>query len=96
MISRVSRGVSSSSVHGTGAFVPADVAVRLGKDAPVLLQRRDEVRHELHGHDHLGPHRRADDVVGFGLFDLFSDSGITSQKVRVKSNGVCAIEQKFE
>ena len=25
----------------------------------------------------------------------FSDSGITSQKVRVKSNGVCAIEQKF-
>src|SRR5216684_7679170 len=26
----------------------------------------------------------------------FSDSGITSQKVSVKSNGVCAIEQKFE
>src|SRR6186997_3638660 len=25
-----------------------------------------------------------------------SDSGITSQKVSVKSNGVCAIEQKFE
>src|SRR4051812_47080501 len=24
-----------------------------------------------------------------------SDSGITSQKVSVKSNGVCAIEQKF-
>src|SRR5215510_9769617 len=26
----------------------------------------------------------------------FSESGITSQKVRVKSNGVCAMEQKFE
>ena len=26
----------------------------------------------------------------------FSESGITSQKVSVKSNGVCAIEQKFE
>jgi len=26
----------------------------------------------------------------------FSDSGITSQNVKVKSNGVCAIEQKFE
>src|SRR5437870_9034884 len=25
-----------------------------------------------------------------------SESGITSQKVSVKSNGVCAIEQKFE
>src|SRR5437762_12795585 len=25
-----------------------------------------------------------------------SDRGITSQNVRVKSNGVCAIEQKFE
>ena len=26
---------------------------------------------------------------------VFSDSGITSQKVSVKSKGVCAIEQKF-
>ena len=61
----------------------------------MLLQRGDQVRHELHRHDDLRAHRRADDVVGLGLPDLLSDSGITSQKVSVKSNGVWAIEQKF-
>src|SRR6266436_6670576 len=33
--------------------------------------------------------------VSASLISL-SESGITSQKVSVKSNGVCAIEQKFE
>jgi len=28
-------------------------------------------------------------------FSSFSESGITSQKVSVKSNGVCAMEQKL-
>ncbi len=52
-------------------FVPAAVAVRLGVDAPVLLQGRNEVRHELHRHDDLGAYRRADHMMRFGFLDLF-------------------------
>ena len=61
----------------------------------MLLQRGDRVRDELHRHDDPRADRRADDVVGLGLAQLLSESGITSQKVSVKSNGVWAIEQKF-
>jgi hypothetical protein len=56
----------------------------------VLLQRRHEVRDELHGHDDAGANGRAYDMVGLASRSSFSDSGITSQKVSVKSNGrVC-------
>jgi hypothetical protein len=61
----------------------------------VLLHCGDEVRHELNGHNDPRAHRGADDVLGLRFLDAFSESGITSQKVRVKSNGVWAIEQKF-
>ncbi len=70
-------------------------AALLGEDAHVLLQRGDEVRHELHRHHDVRAHGRPHDVLGLRLCGSLSDSGITSQKVSVKSNGVCAIAQKF-
>ena len=62
----------------------------------MFLQRGDKVRDELHGNDDARAHGGADDVVGLRVAQLpFPTSGITSQKVSVKSNGVWAIEQKF-
>jgi hypothetical protein len=61
----------------------------------MFLEARDEVGHELDGHDDSGSDRRLDDVVRFGVADLFFERGMTSQKVSVKSNGVWAIEQKL-
>ena len=76
------------------SLVPA-VAGRLRIDAHVLLQRRDQVRHDLQRDHDLGADRRADDVIRFGRLMSFSESGSTSQKARVKSNGVCEMAQKF-
>ena len=73
---------------------PADVRVGLGEDSHVVLERSDEVRHELDRNDHARTDRSLDDVVLLGLA-TFSESGMTSQNVSVKSKGVWAIEQKF-
>lgn len=84
-----------TSVNGSRAFVPAHVRVRIREHAPVLLQRRNQVRNELDGHDDLCAHRSANHVLALGLLDFSFRKGMTSQKVSVKSKGVCAMEQKF-
>ena len=61
----------------------------------MLLQGRHQVRQELHRNDDARTDRRLDDVVALGFLTSFSESGMTSQKVSVKSNGVWAIEQKL-
>ena len=61
----------------------------------MFLQRADEIGHELHRHDDfVRTGARTTCSASASLISL-SDSGITSQNVSVKSNGVCAIEQKF-
>ena len=40
--------------------------VGLRVDAKVLLERRDQRRHELHRDHDLGANRRLDDVIRFG------------------------------
>src|SRR5207244_13310488 len=57
-------------MNRSGALVPADVRVRLREYAPVFLQRGNQVRNELDGHDDLRSHRRAHDVLGLGFLDL--------------------------
>ena len=69
------------------ALVPGG-AGRLAEDAHVLLERRDQVRHDLEGNGNLRPDRRTNDVLGLGLAMSFSERGSTSQKDSVKSNGV--------
>ena len=50
---------------------------------------------DLERHGDLGADRRADDVIGLGCLDVLSDSGRTSQKDSVKSNGEWEMAQKF-
>jgi hypothetical protein len=68
---------------------------RLGVDPHVVLQRRDEVGHQLHRNRHARPDRRAEHLVGLGLPEVLLGRGRTSQKVSVKSNGVCDTAQKL-
>ena len=61
-----------------------------------LLQRRDQVGHELHRHHDARAHRRPDDVLVLRRRGSPSPTAAcTSQKVSVKSNGVWATEQKL-
>ena len=49
---------ASSDFSGSGPLLrPPDVGIGLGEDAHVLLQRGNQVRHELDRHDHACPHR---------------------------------------
>src|SRR5262245_11534791 len=52
------------------SFVPAHIAVRFRKDAPVFLKSRDEVGHELHRDDDLGAYWSSHQMLVLGLLDL--------------------------
>ena len=90
------RAFAGRDLSAAGPWASAGRAACAVLDRPQLfLQRRNQAGHDAERQGDARDDRRSDGLRRFGLLMSCSDSGRTSQKVSVRSNGVCATAQKL-